>query len=65
MDRERGDDDLTKNGTIVDPVGPGVTLRPVLEVDMDLKPGSFPNSSNPVNKGASPPAALTGISAPA
>jgi hypothetical protein len=51
---------VSSGGSLVSPVGIAIVPSPaVLAVAIDIKPGSFPNSINPRNKGVIPVAVLT------
>lgn len=57
VDGMRGDGDLSANGVVVEPGGPGFVST--IEVAIDMKPGSFPNSINLGSKGKVPVAILS------
>lgn len=56
VDGQRGDNDVTANGRVIDPGAPAVRVVPVT---IDVRPGTFPNPINLGAQGAVPVAILS------
>jgi len=59
VDGQRGDDDLTPDGTVTDPGAPAFREKTTIDVDLDIMPGADPNPINLGSKGTTPAAILS------